>query len=242
MAKTNPHTRKSEQVQIARISAVQAIIVALIAAVATAVPVYFAGKQQGKETAIIEPTPTPEGQPPNQSVRLINKPDLENSIEKAQRRVFATGYVLDPIDPKRLADKIKQKADFQVKLVLVDPTSNVVCQRDTDEGSKTPGYEKLTEKIKRINRYREDLPEEAYKVKLSAHYPTMAVYIIDDDVYAYLYPYAASGSDSPVLWLSEKDETAKFFINHFRSIFEASQLLPKRIKYKGEEPCKVRKP
>lgn len=244
MAKTNPSTRKSEQVQIAKISAVQAIIVALIAAVATAIPVYFAGRQMGKGSTVVGPTPTPEGLPPNQSVRLINNEDLGKLMKNAQIRVWAAGYALDPINPQVLAEKIKENRDFEVKLVLVDPNSKVVCQRDADGGSKTPGYEKLTENIDRINRYREGLPEERYKVKLSSRYPMMAVYIIDNHVYAHFFPFTASGATSPVLELAQGDKNAEFFMNHFRAISEDkdSQSLPTKIEYGENDPCQVIKP
>lgn len=240
MAKNNPTTRKSENIQIARISAVQAIIVALIAAIATAIPVYFAGKQQGKGTAVIEPAPKPD----SQSARLITKPDLIKLLDNAQNRVLAAGYILDPIDPRVLADKIRKNGNFEVKIALVDPNSKVVCQRDIEGGSKTPGYEKLKDKIKQINRYREGLPEERYRVKLSGRYPTMAVYIIDNDVYAHFYPYAASGSDSPILRLEQKDKNAEVLMNHFRSVFEDedSQSLPTKAEYNEENPCDGKKP
>ena len=241
MAKTNPATLKSEKVQIAKISAVQAIVVALIAAIATAIPVYFAGKQQGKETVLAETTLKPEVPPPNQPPQLITRPDLIKLLDNAQNRILASGYVLDPIDPRVLADKIRKNRNFEVKLVLVDPESKVVCQRDAEGGSRTPGYKKLTDKIEKINTYREGLPEERYKVKLSDHYPMMAVYIIDNDVCAHFYPFMASGLDSPILKLDQKDKNAEFFMNHFRSILEDkdSQWLPTKVDYKLENPCRA---
>lgn len=247
MAKNNPTIKKSKEVEIAKISAMQAIIVALIAAIATAIPVYFAGRQQGKDSkdsAVVGSTPKPEGSLPNQSARLITNEDLSKLIANAQIRVLAAGYALDPIDPQVLAKKITKNRDFEVKLVLVDPYSKVVCQRDADGGSKTPGYKKLTENIDRINRYREGLSEERYMVKLSSRYPMMAVYIIDNHIYAHFYPFAASGATSPVLELDQGDKNAEFFINHFRSIFEDkdSQLLRTKIEYNKEDPCGVIKP
>jgi hypothetical protein len=241
MAK-NPTTRKSENVQIARISAVQAITVALIAAIATAIPVYFAGKLKGEEKAAVNSNSL-KVSPPNQSVRFITRAELSKLIEDAQNRVLATGFILDPIDPKLLADKIKENRNFEVKIVLVEPTSQIVCQRDADGvRDKTPSYEKLLSQIKRFNIYRKGLPEEKYWVKLSSHYPTMAVYIIDNDVYAHFYPYGVSGSDSPILRLDQKDKNADFFMRHFESIFRDSQSLPTEVEYKQENPCQIIKP
>jgi hypothetical protein len=258
MAKDNATARKSEKVQLAKISAVQAIIVALIAAIATAIPVYFAGRYQGKESANVGPTPSgvPSNQPavgttvtpkdlsPNQSARLITRADLIKLLGDAQIRVFAAGYVLEPIDPRVLAEKVSKNRKFEVKIMLVDPNNPVVCLRDKDGGSKTPGYKKLKDKIDTINRYRQGLPEERFRLKLSGRYPMMAVYIIDNDVFAHFYPYAVSGSDSPILRLDQNDKNAEFFRNHFDSIFEdkESKLLLPEIEYQAKDPCSATHP
>ena len=64
----------------------------------------------------------------------------------------------------------------------------------------------------------------------------MAVYIIDNDVYAHFYPYAAPGSRSPVLKLDQKDQNnAAFFVDHFNKIFGDAQWLP-NVEYKPGKP------
>lgn len=48
MPKKNPTAQTNENVTVAKIGAMQAIVVALISAIATAIPVYFAARQHGK--------------------------------------------------------------------------------------------------------------------------------------------------------------------------------------------------
>jgi hypothetical protein len=58
MAENKRATQESANVQVAKISAVQAIVVALITAIATAIPVYFAARQQGqqgRENLVVKP-------------------------------------------------------------------------------------------------------------------------------------------------------------------------------------------
>jgi hypothetical protein len=216
MARNRSTTPKSKDLQIAKINALQAISVAIIAVIAAAVPVYFAGKQQGKESAA------------NQSVQFISRGELKTLLDAAKSRIWATGYTLEALDPKSLADKIKDNENFTAKIVIVDPLSKVVCQREQDEHKdKAPIYIDLIRRIQRFNQYRKGLAEDNFQVRLSNIYPTIAVYIIDNNLCAFSYPYAAPGTGSPILKFTydEKDERMRFFTQHFSSVFNSAKRL-----------------
>ncbi|HEX8138819.1 MAG TPA: hypothetical protein VF544_14725 [Pyrinomonadaceae bacterium] len=236
MSKKNPTAEKDTNLRIAKITALQAIAVALITAIATAVPVYFAGKQIGKaEPPVEQPTPP---------VDVITREELTGLIKNAQRRIWASGFALVPIDPKILVDKVKNNSSFDARIVLVHPSSKVVCQRDKDEiENKTPGHEKLKWQVRSFVEYRKVAsPKEQYKIKLSDIYPTMGVYILDNDVCVHFYPYGAFGSESPVIRFTNiKDERENFFIKHFNSVFDKAVPLTDEVEYKNPcEPGRVR--
>jgi hypothetical protein len=240
MSEEKPTTKKDKKdkdISLAKITAFQAIAVALITAIATAVPVYFATR-----SARVPPPVEPP-------YSLITKSELSGLIQNAKFRIYASGFVLDPIDPKLIADKIKANKSFEAHIVLVKPSSKIVCQRYKDETEndtpgkdeaekKTPGYlyKKLELQVSRFVEHRKESLEDKYQVKLSDAYPTMAVYVIDDDVCVYFYPYGAAGTYSPVLKFTnvgQKDERANFFRQHFDSVFKNATRLDDGAQYKN---------
>lgn len=72
----------------------------------------------------------------------------------------------------------------------------------------------------------------------------MTVIIIDDDLYAYFYPYKGLGTSSPVLRFRNyaKDDRAKFFETHLRSVFKSAVFLSSDADYKRYETADLKDP
>lgn len=213
MSKDEPRP-KSENLQIAKITAIQAIVVTFITVIGTGLIGYFIAKWQ-----------EPPLQAPRPSVEFITEGDLKKLIDEANSKILASGYLLEGINPNTLADRVRKSDTFTAQIVIVNPLSKkrIICQRDEDEHKTTPRtYADIIQKIQRFNEAREGLPEKSFQLRLSDVYPTMAVFIIDDDLCAYFYPYAGKGNQGPILKFSKytTSEPAKFFFKHFNSVFD----------------------
>lgn len=250
MAKNNSTSKKSEGVQIAKIGALQAIIVALIAAIAAALPAYFAGKQQGRITPVVEPSPTPsqEFQP---EVTTYIEAGLEEKIKGAESRVLAIGTKLTPFERplvEHLLDKINSKTSFEVHLVLSNPNSDSLKQRIEDEQSRDLPEEQrkaraqteisgvqveirrkfswLGDVMARLNPDKKD--KGLMTIKCSSAYPSIAVIVIDDDLYTYSYPHGENAAKSVVIAFRnythnpQTRHLAEFFERHLKSIVKGA--------------------
>lgn len=218
MSKNEPRP-KSENLQIAKITALQAIVVTFITVIGTGLVGYFIGKWQE--------IPLP---PSSSSVEFITEVDLKKLMAEAKSQIFASGYLLESINPDTLADKVRKSDTFKAQIVIVNPLSKkkIICQRDEDEHKTTSRtYADIVQKIQRFNEAREGLPEKSFQLRLSEVYPTMAVFIIDDDLCVYFYPYAGKGNQGPIIKFSKytTNEPAKFFFKHFNSVFDDALLL-----------------
>jgi hypothetical protein len=244
MAKNNHPSKKSEKVQLAKIGAMQAIIVALIGVATGAVPAYFAGKQQGERISVVEPTPTPS-QEPTPEITTYNDARLEEKIKGAEKRVWAIGTKLTPFEPPlvlHLIDKINTHPPFEVQLVLSNPDSDSLRQRIEDEQSRDwPEEERKAKAQKEISEVQRDIRRkfswlgdlytkvhDDYKknmiVKCSELYPSIAVIIIDNDLYTYSYPHGETAAKSVVIVFrnyernSKIQHLAEFFQRHLKTV------------------------
>jgi hypothetical protein len=163
-------------------------------------------------------------------VEVITRGQLRQAIEDAKVRIIATGYVVSDID----ADLINRKPNnFVLTLVMVDPLGeggpdSNICQRQSDEEDNNSQFEDYDEIIKKLKQFHSPAKTGALigsRLKLGVVdlYPTMAVMMVDNDLYAYFYPYG-QGSDSPVIkfndyWTAkEKDKRGEFFDQHLNKL------------------------
>ena len=165
---------------------------------------------------------------------------LEAAVDGAQNRVWASGVALSKLDPRILVAKVK--AGVSVRLVYADPCGEAVKKRQVDENNPS-ATRNIASRLTSLDNYlkQQNLSESQksmLQVKLLDVYPTMAVIIIDDDLYAYFCRYGDVCSSSPVLVFTDymnkkpKDAAAEFFESHFNAGFEKSRTV---TNYAG--PC-----
>lgn len=177
---------------------------------------------------------------------FVTRNDLEKSIKDAKTKIEAVGYVLKIIDPDFINNKMKGTPTFTAKIVMVDPlgSKKVICQRQYDEDNKPRNYTQILERIKEFIQKSKNSLGDHLQLGLTDVYPTIAVIIIDDDLYTYFFPYHGLGTDSPVIKFRNynQDERAKFFENHLRKIFESAKYLSKDADYKRYESANSNDP
>jgi hypothetical protein len=152
-----------------------------------------------------EPTGQPCTQDRTYEITEYTKVPWQQLINGATYRVFATGIVLTPFERpqiQELINKVKNIDGFTVKLFMLKPDGKAVEARAADEGM-TRNPAKIAEKLLTIRELiKSELSQKAkasMMVKCIDVYPTIAVIIIDHDLYTYSYPYGARGTDSPVI-------------------------------------------
>lgn len=146
---------------------------------------------------------------PPYTVRSYSSIDWKKLIQGAQREVRAEGTVLDGIDIDDLTKSLTEPRarKLNVKLVLLDPEGQAVEQRMRDEGPT--GHDNrfhIREKIRSFQFAQtsagSDLWKDRFRLVVRDTYPTMAVIVVDDDLYAYFYALRKKGTESPVLQFS----------------------------------------
>ena len=163
----------------------------------------------------------------NIPAQLVTKQDLNVALHGARETVRATGFLINAVEPDLINDKAQRRPNFNAEIIMVDPLNhNVVCLRESDEDNFLT-YGKILLKIRIFHKNSKDLLGKRLKLYVADAYPTMSVIIIDDDLYAYFYPYNKPGTDSPILKFKNyaKDERAKFFIDHFNKLRDAAREL-----------------
>lgn len=146
-------------------------------------------------------------------------------IEGAESQVLAEGLVLEPsIDIGALVKSLEQKKNLSVKVVVADPEGRALGQRAADENPNAPpeNRARLIEKIRSFQAARisrgSDIWRDRFQLLVLDTYPTIAVVVVDDTLYAYLYSFRKKGTDSPVFYFPEykksHDSLARFFEDH----------------------------
>lgn len=161
--------------------------------------------------------------------------DLSKAIEGAKVRIEATGYYLSQMEPDTINRIMLNSPRLTAKIVMVDPLpGKAICQRQYDEDNVSRNYSKIIQKVQEFRqKCRSLIDDERLKVGLIDAYPTMSVTIVDDDLYAYFYPYKSLGTEShlgpggPVLKFSNytRNAQAKFFENHLNHVFNGIKFL-----------------
>ena len=152
--------------------------------------------------------------------QLVTQEDLRLALNDAKRSIRASGFLVQAIDSDLVNDRVRRAPDFTAELLMVDPlNSAVVCARQRDEDNYLT-YEKIVLKIRIFHKTSADLLGNKLRLAVTNSYPTMTVVMIDDDLYAYFYPYGKAATGSPVLKIQdyETDERAKFFVEHYNKL------------------------
>jgi hypothetical protein len=200
----------------------------MIAAVLVFTGIYppFAVGERLKTEVAISPTPTPSPPPaPDYELKLAK--DLKLEVENAKNRVWASGVALSKLDPRILTERLK--AGVSVQVVYLDPCGEAIKKRQTDENNpsatnnvrtRLTGYDTFSKLYNLAESEKSSL-----QVRVLDVYPTMAVIIIDNDLYAYFCRFGDVCSASPALVFKDytnkkpKDPAAEFFENHFNASF-----------------------
>lgn len=182
-------------------------------------------------------------QNPPYEVKQYRQVPWNDLINNANKRVWAVGTKLSPFERSQVSSLInkiqKQQIPEGVKLVLMNPDSNQLVKRIDDELKERIKDEQLRKekisdvqneirsKLSWIDDYVSELKgneTDKISVKCSEVYPTIGVVIIDDDLYAYSYPFGDTAEDSAVIIFRkyannpETKDLATFFENHLKSI------------------------
>jgi hypothetical protein len=156
---------------------------------------------------------------------------LHQAVREAKRRVVATGYVLSDVDADVIKALHERSPEFKATVVMVDPLgtggpNRVICQRQRDEDGENTTYSNYGRVLNKLREFRSPAKTQALigdKLKLGVidAYPTMAVILVDDDLYVYFYPYQSAGN-SPVIRFGDYSHTAEprgeFFDNYLNTV------------------------
>ncbi|HEX8559497.1 MAG TPA: hypothetical protein VF668_15450 [Pyrinomonadaceae bacterium] len=161
-------------------------------------------------------------------VDFVENAELVSALERAQYEIKAVGCVVEKLESGKVAPRLKTREKLRVELVMSDPRGQFVTQRVLDE-KRDEGQDEDIDRNKKkildqINRYRINCREflgDRLKVGVIDLYPTIEVFIIDEDLYAYPFPYRDYGSNMPVMRFKnyEKSAYAKPYKAHLDNIF-----------------------
>ena len=172
--------------------------------------------------------PKPAGPPPFQAT---TRDELKQALRSAKKRVVAAGYVLSDIDADFVKGQHDKSPDFEATVVMVDPLGaggplRVMCQRQRDEEGDNATYSNYGRVLNKLREFHSPaktgtLLGNKLKVGVIDLYPTMGVYLVDDDLYVYFYPYQGAGN-SPVIrfenYARSKDPRGEFFDDYLNKV------------------------
>lgn len=165
----------------------------------------------------------PPIQTPKYEIVPHDKVSWQQLISEAKFRVYVSGIIASAIEPQTLVEKVKKDDQFEAKVILLKPDGQVVGMRADDENMpRNPS--RIADKILSFREISNELLNQKSKARMSVKYidvyPTISVFIIDNDLYAYFYPYRDKGKTSPVIIFKNIDENepAQFFRKHFEAI------------------------
>lgn len=165
----------------------------------------------------------PHSTPPFQA---RTREELKTAVWAAKNHIYAAGLVLSDIDADYINARYKQNHDFKAIVVMVDPLgagglNRVICQRQRDEDGDSTDYSnygRILNKLTEFHSKTGKLLKDTLQIGVIDKYPTMAVLLVDDDLYVYCYPYHSADS-SPVIkfenYTHGKDPRADFFVDNY---------------------------
>ena len=172
--------------------------------------------------------PKSEGPPP---FTAATRDDLRQALRVAKRRVIAAGYVLSDVDADFIKARHDHSPEFEATIVMVDPLGTggpyrVMCQRQRDEDGDNTTYSNYSRVLNKLKEFRSpaktgSLIGNKLKVGVIDLYPTLGVFLIDDDLYVYFYPYQGAGN-SPVIkfsnYVQTRDKRGDYFDDYLNKV------------------------
>ena len=181
-------------------------------------------------------SPHPQDRP--YELKKYNEIPWDQLISGANRQVIATGIFLTKFDPpqvEQLIKKIKRDEKFQVKIFVLKPNGSAVKERSRNE-YPPPIPSDIAGKLltfRELLRGLSDSEKDRLTVKYYDVCPSIAVIIIDDDLYTYPYVAGRRATDSTVTVLRkyESNPQIKDLAPYFKSHLDY-------IETKAKKPAK----
>lgn len=165
-------------------------------------------------------------------IEFVTKNDLAAALRASKKRIKAAGYVLQDVDADLIKDRAEQSSDFEATIVLADPlgvgeSKSVICQRQRDENPRERSFDDYAAIIGKIQDFSSttktgNLIGKRLTLGVVDLYPTMAVFMVDDDLYAYFYTYGAASDSGPVIKFKDythtRDKQGQYFESHLNRI------------------------
>lgn len=175
-----------------------------------------------------------------QADRIFRDPSLggfADVLRNSKTQMIVAGIAVQPIADllqPAIAKKLQNDHEFMATIVLSDPCAPEPRERESDEKLGTEKGQMARDVAKIALRYLTEpkLTEAIESGRLSIlffpRYPTMAVAVFDDELYAYFYSYHCRGTASPMLHFRnfEQNHCAEFFWNHLTEVVKDSYPLP----------------
>lgn len=222
-------TPSQQSTSTRRIYVAGAILFLIVGATITALWVRRANREPQAAATDAKPISNlKEGVTQPEKIEVITRADLTRALGGANERIVAAGYVLSDITPDFIRGLMQKSSGFKATIVMVDPLGpgNIVCQRQRDEEGDQSNYANYTEIINKIRDFRSPAKTGSWigdrlKVGVIDLYPTLAVVLVDNDLYVYPYPYGTA-ADSPVLkftnYARSPGASGKIFDDHLNKI------------------------
>lgn len=165
---------------------------------------------------------------------MVSHADVKWSelVDSAKKEIVAAGFAMVNIavvNRKRVIERICASPDLKVRVVLADPAARVTAMRVADENDNLYAAEDIAIVAARLLQERTQVlrqkrRDKALEVRLFRSYPTLAVVVFDDDMYAYSYPFGTLGSEAPVqVFRNYRTNTlAQPYRKHMENVLRAS--------------------
>lgn len=174
--------------------------------------------------------------PENRPFEILQYDDVKwaTLIGNAKSRIEANGIVLTHVEPGQIVTMVTNNKNFKATLVLMKPQGKAIGAWARDE-EMTRNPAKITQKLLAFRELGASKLSQEEQTRLSVGcvdiYPTIAVTIIDEDLYAYFRPHGIEGTSSPVLKFtdyrkmpqSESGMAAAFFERHLQALEEEAK-------------------
>jgi hypothetical protein len=186
--------------------------------------------EYGRDTLHSNTSTTETTTPERMTYELVpySAVNWDELLDKAETHLRTTGFALIRIvdfNAKKIAAKVRESNTFCASIILSNPLHISAELRLADEGNNILAREDICKITLRLRKYRRELLDplglsHRMAIKHIDAYPTIAVAIFDNDLYAYFYPYGSLGTDSPVITFRDykQNELATFFEKHLAAI------------------------
>jgi hypothetical protein len=197
--------------------------------------------------------PAPTQAATDYEIALLGDVHLDALATSANSRVRGAGAMLAAVGPDamtRLIERALTNDRFEVKLIMLKPNGRAAIERAQDEGTPRDSLKLmnlLAKKLVEFHNKIKDLPPKIRSnltIKCIDAYPTIAVLIIDNDLYAWWYRYGSGERDKPVIILKNYEtnprtiKLSRFFLDHLDAV-EAKSEAPTEADYQEYERIAV---